>query len=392
VVRWRSSERPEKGRRIMKRSVVVGVVAATVVAMVLVGGPAYAGRTSGLRFHAESQSWVSPEDGWMLGLAPCGRVTCTTVIGTTDGARTWRTLGTLNAPLGFDQATGVTEVRFADGLHGWAFEPALWATSDGGATWERQTPPGGGRQVLALGGDADAVYAVVSPCSFERLCGRAVTLWRTTPGGGSWTQVPLTLPAFSGFTEVTVAVHGPVAYLAIPTPGSNDPDVFDVTDDGQEWSARPDPCVKSDNEYLSSVAPISDTEVALVCQDDIGFGTAAKRVLRSSDTGKTTSPAGTLPLYGIVTQLAATPDGTLVASSYSIGSWIYRNGGGQTWTTSEDLGDGGIGWNDIVFTTNQVGFVIHGPAFCCGGQGPGELWQTGDGGVSWRQSEVAPRH
>jgi hypothetical protein len=42
-----------------------------------------------------------------------------------------------------------------------------------------------------------------------------------------------------------------------------------------------------------------------------------------------------------------------------------------------------MGWNDIVFTTNQTGFVIHGPtAHCCRGRA-GELWTTTDGGVTW---------
>ncbi len=47
----------------------------------------------------------------------------------------------------------------------------------------------------------------------------------------------------------------------------------------------------------------------------------------------------------------------------------HRNGGGQS-------------WNDIVFTTNQVGFVVHGPGQYPGPH-PGELWETQDGGVTW---------
>jgi photosystem II stability/assembly factor-like uncharacterized protein len=308
------------------------------------------------------------------------------VIGTDDGGTTWGTLGTLAAPLTHEEASGATEIRFADDLHGWAFEPALYATSDGGATWQHQAPPGGGHMVLALSGDADGVYAIVSTCRLNRLCQTPATLWRTTPGQGSWTQVSLTLPVISGFDTAVLAVRGPVAYLVVPSaailaqPG---PDLLDVTTDGQTWSTRPDPCMPANDEFLTGVAPISDTKVALLCQGDIGFGKAAKHVLRSNDNGQTTRSAGTLPLYGIVSQLSATRDGTLVVSSYSIGSWIYRNAGGQTWTTSEDLGDGGMGWNDISFTTNQVGFVIHGPVSCCGGFGPGELWETQDGGVTW---------
>ena len=63
---------------------------------------------------------------------------------------------------------------------------------------------------------------------------------------------------------------------------------------------------------------------------------------------------------------------------------------GQTWTTPEDLGDGGMGWNSVSFTSNDTAFVIHGPyAYCCAG-GPGELWKSTDGGVTWRTLLVAP--
>jgi hypothetical protein len=334
-------------------------------------------------FHAQSLSWVSATNGWMLGSAPCGQATCTTVVGTTDGGATWNQLGTLDAPLTMgEDKTGLSEVRFVDDLHGWAFGPALWATNDGGATWTRHKPPGG-RQVLALEGDADAVYVVTSACRFNyppSMCSYPATLWRKTPDHGSWTQVSLTLPVIN---QAILAVHGLVAYLVVPMFDSPDPDLLFATVDGQQWSPRPPPCKKGQGEFLSDVAPISDTKVALLCQANIGFGKAEKRVLRSQDTGQTTSSAGTLPLYGIVSQLAAAPNGTLVVTSYSISSWIYRNAGGRIWTTPVDGIDLGEGWNDVVFTTNQIGFVIHAPATCCGHSGVGELGQTVDGGVTW---------
>src|SRR5439155_26248360 len=141
--------------------------------------------------------------------------------------------------------SGVTGIRFADALHGWVFGPALWATSDGGATWRRQAPPGGGRQVPALAADADAVYALVNPCRLNAppsQC-KPATLWRTTAGRGSWTQVSLTLPAGLVTNTAVLAVHGVVAYLAVPT--ETTADVLDATVDGQHWSSRPDPCVKA---------------------------------------------------------------------------------------------------------------------------------------------------
>ena len=239
---------------------------------------------------------------------------------------------------------------------------------------------------MALAANAQVAYAVVSSCSYNQgleSCHHRETLWRTTPGSGAWKKVPLRLPIA---TQALVTVRGLTAYVAVASPGAADTLV--ATLDGRHWSSRPSPCSTTPDEYLSSVAPLSATGVALLCQGDIGFGYANKRVLRSSDTALTTSDAGTLNQYGIVSQLTASPNGTLLVSSYSIGSWIYRNGGGQAWTTSLDLGDGGIGWNDIAFTTNQIAFVIHGAAECCGNHGPGELGKSTDGGLTWQPMQV----
>jgi len=349
-----------------------------------------AGRANGIRFHAESQSWTSAQRGWLLGSTDCATGRCTGTLGTSDGGTTWKTLGGIAAPLTNEDATGLMEIRFADAQHGWAFEPGFWSTSDGGQTWQQQATPNG-KPVLALAADAQVAYLALSSCDFGQSlndCKRGATLWQLTPGQATWTQVSLRLPVANA---AELAVFGSTAYLVLPTLDSTVPDVIDVTTDGAHWSSRSDPCSKPDGEWLSSVAPWSATSVALLCQEDIGFGFAGKRVVRSSDAALTTSDAGIEPLYGIASQLAAASDGTLITATSSIGSWIYRNAGDQAWTTSEDLGDGGIGWNDPEFTSSKVGYVIHGPSACCGNHGPGELWQTLDGGLTWRQQQVSPQ-
>jgi hypothetical protein len=374
----------------MRRSRTLAVTIAALFALGVAAGAVDAGKTAGLKFHAQSMSWVSPQRGWLLGSTDCGTGSCTATAGTTTGGTSWKTLGSLAAPVTIEDAGGVTEVRFADDLHGWAFDPALWATNNGGVTWQQQASPDG-RPVVALAADAQVAYAVVSACDYNQAvtnCRHDESLWRATPGAGVWTQVSLRLPIAN---QATLAVQGLTAYLVIAMPGSSTGDTVEATTDGVNWSARPSPCSTTNGEYLSSVAPVSATQVALLCQANIGFGYAYKRVLRSNDTAVTTSDAGTLNQYGIVSQLTASPSGTLLVASYSIGSWIYRNGGGTTWTTSEDLGDGGIGWNDIAFTTDQLAFVVHGPAACCGNHGPGEIWKSTDGGLTWRQTEVAPQ-
>lgn len=372
----------------MRRSRTLAAAIAALFAIGLAAGSVDAGRTAGLTFHAQSLSWVSGQHGFVLGAVPCGAAMCTTTAGTTNGGTSWKTLGGLPAPITREDPAGVIELRFADDLHGWAFDSAFWATSDGGVTWQQQAMPGG-RPVVALAADAQVVYAVESACDFGQAvpdCRHGETLWRTTPGSGVWTQVNVRLPIWN---EATIAVSGLTAYVVVGSPDIGDTVL--ATTDGVHWSSRPTPCANASGEYLSSVAPSSASQVALLCQDNIGFGYAGKRVFRSSDAALTTFDGGTLNQYGIVSQLSASPSGTLLVSSFSIGSWIYRDGGGTTWTRSEDLGDGGIGWNDIAFTTNQVAFVVHGPAECCGNHGVGEIWKSTDGGLTWRQIQVTPQ-
>jgi photosystem II stability/assembly factor-like uncharacterized protein len=50
-------------------------------------------------FRANSLSWLSPQRGWVLGEAACGTGTCSYVIDTTDGGKTWHKTGQVSAPL-----------------------------------------------------------------------------------------------------------------------------------------------------------------------------------------------------------------------------------------------------------------------------------------------------
>jgi photosystem II stability/assembly factor-like uncharacterized protein len=130
-------------------------------------------------------------------------------------------------------------------------------------------------------------------------------------------------------------------------------------------------------------------KVALLCVGDAGFSKATKHVFRSTDTAKTTTDAGITPRLGIQSTLAATPSGTLAVASVSSGSWLYRNTGATTWETVLDEADGGSGWNDLLFTTDQDGFLIHAPA--AGWTGEGTLLTTHDAGATWTPVKIATR-
>jgi photosystem II stability/assembly factor-like uncharacterized protein len=119
----------------------------------------------------------------------------------------------------------------------------------------------------------------------------------------------------------------------------------------------------------------------MLCDDPIGFGQAYKKVYRSSDNGQTYRSAGVMGMDGIQAQLAASPSGNLAVASYSSGSFIYVNDKGRSWTMPVGFGDGGAGWNDIVYTTNQTAWVVYAPVGFF--HGAGQLYVTRDAGRTW---------
>jgi photosystem II stability/assembly factor-like uncharacterized protein len=304
------------------------------------------------------------------------------VVATRDGGRSWSAVGAPSAPLAPPGEPGVTEIRFADGLHGWAYGPSLYRTVDGGRHWRAEAIPGGGTQVLSVATDAGWVYAAVSPCELGQgtyQCTKPSTVWRASVWGSEWQPVPVTLPVtLSAF----VSAGGGATYVYVPQVGAAD--LFFASTDGRRWSARTSPCSKPEDSALTDVVALPRHHAALLCVGDPGFSKAVKQVYRSTDAAKTVTSAGTLPVWGVRSGLAATPDSaTLVVTSSSIGSWIYRDTGGTAWSTPVAHPNDQAGWNDPVFTTNTTGYVVYDPATNPSPEGSGVLMATHDGGAHW---------
>ena len=353
----------------------------------MIGGavPASAGSVLPVGFRATSISFVSADHGWILGKGACGpSANCTQVLRTVNGGQTWQKVGPIHAPLTQEKIGGVSQIRFADDLHGWAFYPSFYATSDGGHTWTKQPIPGGGLQVPVVAADTDAIYALISHCRLSETPARCAPaeLWRSTLDHPAWTKTSLQVRKGLVTNAARISLYGVVGYLIVPS--ESNPDFVRATVNGTTWVPRPDPCDRPDEE-LDDVFAMSDTGVAFLCVGDPGLGHAVKRVFRSNDTGKTATTFGSIPTDGIVSQVTAAPNGRMIVTSWGApGSWIYRSNAGHPWTTPEAIGDNGAGWNDVVMTTNQIGFVVHGPAAVFpAGERPGQLAETQDGGESW---------
>src|SRR5215472_11554400 len=93
-----------------------------------------------------SVRFVSPRMGWLLGERG-ERASRVLMRETVDGGRTWAAVPAPAAPAAdmFQSSSppnAVGSILFTSRRDGWAFGPALWRTTDGGATWRRERAPG----------------------------------------------------------------------------------------------------------------------------------------------------------------------------------------------------------------------------------------------------------
>ncbi len=333
-----------------------------------VGGPIPAD------FQPVSVTFVSAGEGWLLGSATCSGAPCAAIVRTSDGGRTWAGIpapGAAIAPGGLGQG-GISGLRFADPLDGWAFGPDLWATHDGGATWQRETLPGAGprAQVTALEAGAGAVHAAffgnaggVQIASSPTHTGAwTVSSTQVQGGAGPVPHTQIVLQGTSGWLlQVDRAVVGG-ARLA-----------------GGTWRAWQPPCLTDAGPATLAAASVSD----LVAACDVGLWATPTGVhlYTSSDGGATfTGGAARWPV-GDVQGVAAAPAQPTVVVAGSL-----SNAGGSGLVASFDLGKtwtvvyapkGAGSFSELGFTTPQQGVAIT----TAGSMS--NLVMTRDGGHTW---------
>lgn len=358
-------------------------------------------------FRSNSITWLSSDLGWVLGSARCitttspdsapqTNKTCSYVIGTTNGGKTWSLIGSVDATIatiGQSGEEGVTEIRFATREVGFVFGPELLRTTNGGRSWTSLPIPGGGKQVSNLVANSHRVYAVVSQCRWASSgpsAQQSYTFWRTAKlTGRVWTRISLNMAPAKGMynSGADVALYGETVYVLRSTENNEGTIVenkFYASTDGLHFSVRPDPCDTAELFSLIQAVPTSATDVALLCEGEASMGLSSKSVFRSTNTGKTDHSAGTPPADGDYAELAVSSSGNLAVSADFGASWIYINDTHKTtWSTAAELGDGGLGWNDIVYVTNKEAWIVRAPADDIYRLAPAQIFVTNDGGGHW---------
>lgn len=118
-------------------------------------------------FAPQSFTAISELTWWLLGPGSCPTNftgPCGAILRTTDGGRNFTGVPTPQAPLtpSASQGAGYSHLAFADAENGYAYDPALYATHNGGTTWQQIAVGGTVTNLAVSGGQA---YAVVSPTS-----------------------------------------------------------------------------------------------------------------------------------------------------------------------------------------------------------------------------------
>jgi photosystem II stability/assembly factor-like uncharacterized protein len=325
------------------------------------GGPVPRG------FEPVSTTFVSASEGWALGTAPCAQQPCTSVVRTTDGGRSWIGIPAPRYPLAAPGTqNGLTGLRFANALDGFAFGAQLWVTRDGGATWRHVSLPG---PVSDLQTSAGLVYAAV----INKV--GAVAIYQSPVSANRWVRVP-GLPAREVFGDAwpgTITLHGTAAWIIL---GNQ----LYASQTGRNFVAEPVHCPSRYS--MVSAAAYSTQQVTLLCISGPALGSAAKQLLASTDGGARFHRSGVPPFGGDNFDLLAQPSAQqLFIATFSGATWLEVSGnGGRTWSQELRLLDGGLGWSDFGFTTASQGVAIEGNA----AQGT-RMYMTWDGGLAWQK-------
>jgi len=326
-----------------------------------VTGIAPAGGVIPSNFKPRSFTAVSLDQWWVLGTARCpaGSGTCSAIVRTADGGSKFA--GIPGPPV---SGRDVTQLRFADALDGYAFDPELWETANGGTSWTNVPTPGPVVELEAAEGEAYALTCLTGSDNCQ-----SMELLRSPVGSLKWRKVstPVTLSY-----EAQLAVSGPDLYLLS---GIKPPLVLLYsTDKAATFHKRANPCAATLGGSVTAAADGSSTLWA-ACPS----GSEAATWLSTSGG---TSWVGVRGGFPNTLQLAA-------ASSSVALAWPGKEPGPPT--ALERTTNGGKSYSVVSSVPSSstvlwAGFSdpVRAYALIASGNATPHLFQSNDGAASWR--------
>jgi hypothetical protein len=319
-----------------------------------------------------SATWVTADDGWVLGNAPCATAPCTSVVRTHDGGKTWQGIpapvATLKRNSGADAQ--VSTIRFADTSNGWAFGSELFSTHDGGVSWVKQSlgADGSGTSVVALESGGGLTWAAVTDCGAGNgSCPGNVSVYWTPIGTDKWQRIGSPVSITNAFFAPQLVTHGSDWWLNVGAiyhgVGSGTPTKLATA------------CSGAGADGLLATADALHLDV--LCAGGGAAGSIGQQLVGTTDGGKHWSNAG--PSFvgpTSITGIADNADGVLLLSESSGASEILRTtDDGQHFSTPlSPSNTGGLAWADLGFTTQlQASVILPGTS----------MYLSHDAGATW---------
>ena len=351
-------------------------------------------------FAASSVSFTSTRLGWVLGISPCGKILCTSLLRTTDGGNTWRRVPAPPAPVNSSTRTGVSELHFANDLDGYAFGgSALWVTHDGGARWKHQSTIAGIKPIVvgSLVSTTAGVFALVGGSTGHGGLGLAGenAAWRLVHAATHSDRFRV-VATLSGTTGVPLS--GALAAAGGTVYAIDGDSLLRVN--GTTTSSNPlPPGQNCEGPLVASSA----NAVLLVCGQGVADGSFGTRELfGTTDGGRSWIRLGD-PGRGAgydTMGVADAGDGHASISTVSAGggALLVTTDFGKSWAEPIDITSGdGAPFTDLSYLSPSEAVAVYGPAQveAAGGRplvGVGDVYKTVDGGLTWTRMSLSPDH
>jgi photosystem II stability/assembly factor-like uncharacterized protein len=282
----------------------------------------------------------------------------------------------------------VTEIRFANASDGFAFDPGLWTTHNGGKSWVQVRSLDGLKRFLVASLTATSngtVYALAEPGSVKSgPTGGPMTLLRAAPGSTAFSRLqaipfPQSKPNLVSAGASVYVDSGTRGLMSFGPVGEHAVDL---------------PAIGNSADTECTLASSSETALLAICGSSVSSGAMGDReAFGTTDGGKhwTRLPNPGRGAGYESLGVAETTNGHAVITTFSGGGTglLTTLNHTQSWRTTLSLTNGdGATFNDLGFENSLDGSVIYDPALngLTGTPRPtGILLRTSNGGASWHR-------
>jgi hypothetical protein len=358
-------------------------------------------------FQPTSITMISANVGAVIGQAgtpgSCASAYCTSLAGTSTDGKSW--YGISAPKTGFPNgATGVSQLRYLDQFHAWAFGPQLWESSDSGETWTELDTFG--QRVTDLEAAGSRAFALLASCQgtgtdYAASCS-TFSLYSDAAGSASLQPVKLVTPASQGravmgtagqpSSATIVLTGGPAGgtgYLLSP---SGDILTGSLTADAWSYTGKA-PCspgaANATGTPSGAQLAVDTSRLLINCTGSgsgartgaAGSGQQAKQLYVSASDGTTWRSISQPPASGQATSLASASKGQVILATTT---GIDYSASGTTWQVATITGGapaGGFRYVGMTSATQGVAVPVDASL--------GEVYITTDGGQTWTVSRIS---